>query len=52
MDLEGIMFIKMSDRERQMLYDITYTWNPKNKINKYKKAKPDSSIENKLVVTS
>ena len=29
MDLENIMIIEMSDRERQMLYDITYTWNLK-----------------------
>ena len=37
MDLEGIMLSKMLDREKKMLYDITYMWNPKNKINKYKK---------------
>ena len=31
MDLEGIMFSEMSDRERQILYDFTYTWNLKSK---------------------
>ena len=29
MDLEGIMLSEMSERERQILYDITYTWNLK-----------------------
>ena len=29
MDLEGIMLSEMSDRERQILYDITYMWNLK-----------------------
>jgi hypothetical protein len=33
MDLEGIMFNNMSDREREMLYDTTYMWNTK-KYNK------------------
>ena len=33
MDLEGIMLIEMSDRERQILYVITYMWNLKNKTN-------------------
>ena len=27
MDLEGIMLGEMSDRERQILYDLTYMWN-------------------------
>ena len=30
-DLENIMLSEMSDRERQILYDITYMWNLKNK---------------------
>ena len=30
MDLEGIILSEMSDRERQILYDITYIWNLKN----------------------
>ena len=33
MDLEGIMVSEMSDRERQILYDITYMWNLKNNTN-------------------
>ena len=31
MDLEGIMLSKMSDRERQIHYVITYMWTLKNK---------------------
>ena len=31
--LEAIMLSEMSDRERQILYDITYMWNLKNKTN-------------------
>ena len=30
MNLEGIILSKTSDRERQILYDITYMWNLKN----------------------
>ena len=26
-----------SDRERQILYDVTYIWNLKNKMNEYNK---------------
>ena len=35
MDLEGIMLseINKSDRERQILYNITYMWNLKNITN-------------------
>ena len=33
MDLEGIMLSEKSDRERQILYDITYMWNLKNTTN-------------------
>ena len=33
MDLEGIMPVNNSDRERQTLYDITYMWNLKNTTN-------------------
>ena len=29
MNLEGIMLSEMSDREWQILYDITYIWNLK-----------------------
>ena len=31
MILEGMMLSEMSDRERQILYDITYIWNLKYK---------------------
>ena len=34
MDLENIMLREMSDRERQILYDINYIWNLKNNTNK------------------
>ena len=30
MDLEGIMLSERSDREIQVLYDISYMWNLKN----------------------
>ena len=41
-----------SDRERQILYDITYMWNLKNKkIKSIYKTETDSDIENKLMVT-
>ena len=33
MDLEGIMLSEISQRERQILYDITYMWNLKNTTN-------------------
>ena len=33
MDLEGITLSETSDRERQILYDITYMWNLKNTTN-------------------
>ena len=32
MDLEDIVLSEVSQRERQMLYDITYIWNLKNKL--------------------
>ena len=32
-DLENIMLNEISDRLRQILYDITYMWNIKNNIN-------------------
>ena len=31
MDLENIIVSEMSDRERQLLYDIPYRWNLKHK---------------------
>ena len=33
MDLENIMLSEVSQRERQILYDIAYTWNLKNNTN-------------------
>ena len=54
MDLEGIMLSERSDREIQILYDITYMWNLKNttkQISEYNK-KIFTGIENRLVVTS
>ena len=45
MDLEGLMLNEMSDRERQILYDLTYMWTPKNKTNKQNKMKTDSQIQ-------
>ena len=44
MDLKGIMLSEMSDRERQILYFITYVWNLKNKVNEYNKIQRDSQI--------
>ena len=42
-DLESILLNKMSDRERQILYDITYMWNLKNDTNEIiYKAETDS----------
>ena len=32
MDLEDIMLSEMSDRERQILYDISDTWNLKTSV--------------------
>lgn len=31
MNVEGIVLSKMSDRERQMLYNLIYMWNIKKK---------------------
>ena len=33
MDLEGIILSEVSDRERQILYDITSVWNLKSNTN-------------------
>ena len=46
-----IKWIK-SDRERQILYDISYMWNLKNDTNELiNKTETDSDLENKLTVT-
>ena len=54
MDLETIILNKVkSDRERQIIYDITYMWNlKKNDTNGliYKTETP-TDIENRLLVT-
>ena len=56
MDFEGIILseISFSDRERYMLYDITYMWSLKKiqQTSKFIKKEADSDIESKLVVTS
>ena len=39
MDLEGIMLMNKSVRERQIPYDFTYMWNLENKINEQTKLK-------------
>ena len=41
-----------SDRERPILYDITYMWNLKNNTNgSIYKTETDSQTENKLMIT-
>ena len=53
-NLEHIMLNEMSDKERQILYDITYIWSitKTKQTNEYNKTETDLWIENKLVVTS
>ena len=46
---EGIILSEKSDRERQILYNFTYMWNIKNKINRQTKQK-QTHRENKLRV--
>ena len=42
----------MCNRERQILYDITYMWNLENNTNESTyKTETDTDIENKLMVT-
>ena len=52
MNLESIMLIEKSDRERQIPYDFTYMRNLKNKINEQIKQSRNRLIdtENKQVV--
>ena len=38
MDLENIMLNEMSNRERQVVHDMTYKWNP-IQVNAYEKCK-------------
>ena len=40
-DLEGIMLNEMSDRERQILYNLTYMWNLKTKTNQPNKTETE-----------
>ena len=42
MELEGITLSEMSDRARQTLYNLTYTWNLRNKQLEKKKKKTNS----------
>ena len=57
-DMDGLggHYVKWnkSDRERQMLYDITYTWNLRiQQISEFNKERSTfTDIENKLAVTS
>ena len=44
-DPEGIMLCEMSDRERQIQYNLIFLWN-------LKKKKVNSDTENRLVVAS
>lgn len=48
-DFEGIMLSKMSDNERQTLYNLAHMWNIKRREKKPKTQLTDS--ENRLVVT-
>ena len=51
MDLDNIRLSK-SDRERQILYDITFLWNLKNNTWIYvQKRNRSTDIENKFTVT-
>lgn len=44
-DLEDTILVNKSDRERQILYDISRMWNPKNNANEYIcKTEGDSKI--------
>ena len=54
MDLEGIMLTEVSDRDRQMPYDITYMWNIKKikQTSEYNKRNRYTDKENILLVTS
>ena len=44
--------INQTDREKQILYGITYMGNLKYKMSEYNKKESDLDRENKLVVTS
>ena len=56
--MKGVILIEMSNKVRQILYDITYMWNLETiisyitKKNIYNKEETNSQRENKLVVTS
>ena len=50
---QGILLSEISQTGRQILHNITYTWNLKIKqIREYNKKETDSDVENKLVATS
>ena len=54
MDRSGGYYSKWnkSDRERQMLYDITYMWNLKKKTSEYNEKPKQTQIQRTPVVTS
>ena len=45
MALEGIMLSEISDRERQTLHDLTYTWNLKNKTKQNQTHRPRERMD-------
>ena len=53
MELEGIILNEMSDRERQISYDITYMWNVKKgyKCTYLQNSNRVTDVENTLMVT-
>ena len=51
MDLECIMFCEISQKEGQILYDITYMWNLKHNTSECVKTRNRlTDTENKLIV--
>ena len=47
MDLEGIMQSEMSDRKRQILFDLIYTWTIKNKTKEHNQIETVIDTENR-----
>ena len=41
MDIEGILLSEMSEKDK-IMYDFTYMWNLKNKMNKHSKTETES----------
>ena len=44
MDLEGIILSEISQTEKEILHDITYTWILKKTISEYNKKEADSQV--------